>query len=1829
MLNIPGISVQTKIYESANSLVYRGIREENSQPLILKVLKENYPTPQEIARYRTEYQITKSLNLSGVVKVYDLQKYQNTLVISLEDFGGKSLNSWMDLRPFSLEEFLTIAIKTTQIVGQIHAANIIHKDINPANIVLNPSTGEVKIIDFGISTQLTRENTTLKNPNILEGTLAYISPEQTGRMNRPIDYRTDFYSLGITFYELLTNQLPFTANDALELVHCHIAKQPLTPSELNPEIPQVISEIVMKLIEKNADERYQSTFGIQADLAECLEQLQTKKNILTFPISRQDISDKFHIPQKLYGRETEIETLLSAFDRVSLSQSELMLIAGYSGVGKSVLVQELYKPITQKNGYFIAGKFDQYQRNIPYSAVVSAFQELIKQLLTESDEQLQEWRAKLLAALGINGEVIIDVIPEVELIVGKQPPVLELGANESQNRFNLVFQNFIKVFTKPEHPLALFLDDLQWADGASLKLIQLLMSTAAPGLFLIGAYRDNEVSAVHPLMLTLDEIAKTGATINRIFLSPLDFKTVAQLISETVNNSGTRVKALADLVLLKTGGNPFFVNEFLKSLYTENLLYFDFNNGQWQWNLEQINARGFTDNVVELMGDKIQKLSASTQKLLKLAACIGNQFDLKTLGLVSEKSLIETVKELHPALAENLVVILGNIRDIELVIASTEFDSSQLGIINHPLPEYKFVHDRVQQAAYSLIPEQEKALAHYQIGQLLLQQISPIEIEAQIFELVNQLNYGITLIKDQRERDEIAKFNLCACRKARASTAYQAAREYASIGLTLLGSSAWNRQYEITFKLHEIGAEVALLSGEFDQMNQWVDAAIDRAKTPLEKVGVYLVRIQAVSSQNKLLEAIAIGQVILKELGINFPDYPTDEDIHQAVRENNALIGDRSIQELYHLPAMVDAEKLAIMQIAGRMLPACYISGSILYSLVVALLVKLSLQYGNSPNSPYSYVGYGLFLINFLQDVIAAGEFGRLGYHLASDINAKYIRAATFELVGVFLHHRQSHLRETIPMLEAGYQAGLETGNLEYVGFNGHGFCLASYWCGQPLTEIEPQIRAYRQQLLDFNLLTTANYCSIFWGTILFLQGSPDRKKLLFEEEPDRETLVSQLIASNDLRGIFYFYLHRGMLRFLVGEIAHAEADVVRSKPYMVGGAGSICEAGLYFYDSLIALAITPNTVTELETQQQRVQENQTKLQHWAEHCQENYLHKWQLVEAEKYRVLGQKAEAIDLYDLAISGAKKHEYVQEEALANELAAQFYLNWGKEKLAQVYMEAAYYCYQLWGATVKVKHLEQQYPQLLSTTQGTNKDTKISTIVTMSGSSYHLDIATVMKATIAISGEIVLDKLLSSLMKILIENAGAQTGYLILIDRNQLLIEATGTIDSQEITVSQSIPIENCQLFSQSIVNYVARTQESVVLNDATKEGHFTNDPYVKQHQPKSILCVPLINQGKLVSIIYLENNLTTAAFTSARVEVLKILSSQAAISIENSHLYKKLEDYNRTLEQKVAERTEELQEKNEELSTTLHQLKITQNQIIAQEKLASLGALTAGIAHEIQNPLNFVNNFSELSVELTQELQDEINNQQENLDTGTVEYIEEMLTDLRENLKKINRHGKRADNIVHGMLMHSHSSSGKREATNLNKFVADYVNLAYHGMRTKDEAFNIVIESNYDESVGELNLVPQDMSRVFLNLTNNACYAADKKKKQLASQKSEVISEDESLVITDNEVETADEGKKFQPMIWVSTKNLGDRVEIRIRDNGAGMPPDVLEKIFHPFFTTKPTGEGTGLGLSISHDIIVQGHQGEFKVETEVGSYAEFIVILPKYSEGLGAREESP
>jgi protein kinase len=1465
----------TRIYESERSRVYRATKINDGQTVILKVLKNEYPTPDQLRHYRQEHHLTHQLQLAKVIKCYGLEEWQRTLVIIYEDFGGTSLNQLLKQYPQGLpiDLFLNLAFKLSNAICQLHSQSIIHKDINPSNIVFNPESKQLKLIDLGISTQISHENPILQIPNALEGTLPYLSPEQTGRMNRVLDYRCDFYSLGVTFYELLSGRLPFQSSDPMELVYCHIAKQPESLVEISQgRIPSMLVEVVNKLMAKNAEDRYQSAWGLKSDLEECWAQWERAGAIAKFSLGRMDVPDRFQIPEKLYGRERETNLLLSSFERITSRTSEsdgdshaaeLILVTGYSGIGKSSVVRSLYQPITAKRGYFISGKFERLQRNSPYFAIVKAFGGLAKQLLGEHESVLQQWRDRLVEALGSNGKVITDVIPEMELIIGSQPPVTILGASETKNRFNLVFQRFMQVFCRAEHPLVLFLDDMQWADLATLELMERLLGDCQiQHLLVIAAYRDNEVSESHPLALTINQLQIKQVNLEQITLAPLTIEQIEQLISETLHQSSFNTKDLAELVSRKTNGNPFFVNQFLKILYSDSLLSFNYSLGEWQWELEKIEKTGFTDNVVELMIGELQKLPKSVQDVLSIAAYLGTEFDLSTLSLVQNRNSHVIFDDLKIAI------------DKGFAIAKSSLDENIL------IQDYQFGHDRIQQAAYALIPEGESYKTHYQIGQLLLEHWTEARQEEQIFKLVKHLNDGIDLISNQVERDRLVHLNLLASRKAKLSTAYQSAYEYAEIGLRLLGSEAWQQQYDIKLQLCEIAAEVAALCRQFERMDLYVNEIVSNTKSVIEQVTAYIIKIQALSFQNQFTEAISHSLEILQKLGVQFPDAITPEFCSQANQKIDDLIGDRKITDLYDLPTMRDSIALAKTQIAALTIPACHILNAPIYPFLMTLQVNLSIEYGNCSSSAFSYAAYGVYRIIYGQDIDSATDFGRLAYKLASKSEAKDIRSETFFPIGLFLHHRKFPLRETLPILQDGYHIGLETGKFEHTGYCGYGYTVNAFWSGLALSELESTISAYEKQLRNLNQITNANYCEIIKATVSSLLGNPDKVESNFALITQEEELIRESLAADSRLRLFLFYLHRAFLKFLTEEMVGANIDIAQARYYMQSLAGIICKASFYFYDSLILLT-SVGSEDALKSQYQRIQENQSQLKVWAKYAPMNHLHKWQLVEAETCSVLGQKERAMELYDLAIAGAKQNQYLQETALANELAANFYLNWGKATIARLYMMEARHGYLCWGAIAKVKQIDQHYSQLLQTNFSNSSSLNLSAnrgLNTLNNRS-NLDLETLMKASRAISSEIVLESLLQTLMRILLENAGAQMGCLLLPSSTisedlsgnlQIAIYISG--DRVNVFPTESL---DCVL-PESILHYVARSRESIVLDRAAYSVDFTQDPYIQSVQPMSILCYPLINQGDLVGIVYMENQYTANVFTSDRIEFLQLI-----------------------------------------------------------------------------------------------------------------------------------------------------------------------------------------------------------------------------------------------------------------------------------------------------------------------------------------------------------------
>ena len=1522
LVNIPGYKVSEELYNGSRTIVYRGYRETDSLPVVIKLLKNPHPSFSELLSFRNQYTIAKNLNSPLIVQTYRLEPYQNGYALVMEDFGGISLKEWgIKGRGKSLQEFLEIAIALCNTLDILYHERIIHKDIKPSNILINPETKQVKLIDFSIASLLPRETQTLVNPNILEGTLAYISPEQTGRMNRGIDYRTDFYSLGVTFYELLTGNLPFASNEPMELVHCHIAKLP--PLLRNREdIPQVLCDILMKLMAKNAEDRYQSALGLKFDLENCLHQLQVDGEIPSFEIARRDVCDRFIIPDKLYGRETEILTLLQAFERVSLGATEMMLVAGFSGIGKTAVVNEVHKPIVRQRGYFIKGKYDQFQRNIPFSAFVQAFRDLMGQLLTESDAQIQEWKSKILDAVGENGQVIIEVIPELSKIIGEQPPAIELSGTAAQNRFNLLFQQFTQVFTSVEHPLVIFLDDLQWADSASLKLMQLLMADTVH-LFLIGAYRDNEVNPGHSLMLALSEIKKSKATINTITLAPLSQLKVNQLVGDTLKCTETSAWTLSQLIYQKTQGNPFFAIQFLKALHQENMIQFDIELGCWQCDITQVMTQAVTDDVVAFMGFQLRKLPLSTQQVLQLAACIGNQFDLASLAIVSKQSKIETSAALWKGLQEGLILPNGDVYKFYIgqEIARTPENIQTV--------TYKFLHDRVQQAAYSLIPDDQKQLTHLKIGQLLLSVMSETEKEEKIFEIVNQLNKGADLIVAETEREELAKLNLVAAQRAKSATAYVAAIEYATKGIQLLTTSCWQQCYELTLALHDLAAEVACLSGDFKQMEQIVDEVVQNARQLLDKVKVYEVRILAEVAQSQQPKAIKTALSTLKLFGVLFPEQPTDADITESLQQTQDVLKGKHLEDFLELPEMKDFQALATIRILAAVTAAIYQAVPELLPLVVCKQIRLSVEYGNAAVSAQAYAWYGVILCG-IGEIDLGDRIGELAMGLLSRFQSKEFKASTINMVYPFVKPWKHHIQNSLAPLLDGYHSGLEMGTLEYAAYCAYNYCSLSYFLGKDLSILEPEMKVYNQALAQLKQEVAHNYLRVFYQSVLNLLAESKCPWEIQGVIYDEQIMLPLHQKANDLYAMGTLYINKLILCYLFNEWEQAIKVAADAKQYLSGVSGCFMVPVFHFYDSLTHLAMLPNAQGK-ECLPQQVVDNQKKLEQWANHAPTNHLHKFYLVEAEQYRVLGRMYEAMDYYDRAIASAKANAYIQEEALANELAGKFYLNWGKEKVAQAYMQEAYYCYARWGAKAKVADLERRYPQLLAlilqqthSPFSTNETifSLASVTPTNSGTSHSssvsvaLDLAAILKASHTISGEIEFEKLLSSLLEIVIENAGADKCVFMLLRNDslgdtkgeRLLIKGSITVGMQPV-VLQRLPIEDSQDIPLKLIYKVKHDRQTAVILDASADPTLANDPYIMRQQPKSILCSPILHQGKLMGILYLENNLATGAFTSDRIELLNLLCAQAAISLENSRLYERSLEYAQQLERSFAELSE--------------------------------------------------------------------------------------------------------------------------------------------------------------------------------------------------------------------------------------------------------------------------------------------------------------------------------
>jgi predicted ATPase/signal transduction histidine kinase/CheY-like chemotaxis protein len=1757
VVRLPGYRLNEETYRDSHTSIYRGIREIDRSPVIIEILRDRSSSFNRSIQLQHKYDIGKLFDLPNIIKTIGLESYRDSSALILEDFGEISLQDLLHQvgsfgdNSHTLTVFLKIAIQIADALDGLYCHRVIHKDIKPTNILIDPETQQIKLTNFRISSLLSNEIQEIKGTNIIEGTLAYISPEQTGRMNRGIDYRTDFYALGVTFYELLTGELPFGADEPMELIYSHIARVPVPIDRHNPEIPAAISQIVSKLMSKNPQDRYQNSLGLKYDLGICLAQLQQTDKIELFTLGERDLSNRFTISEKFYGRESEIAELIDSFERICNGKAEILLVAGNSGVGKTILIQEIHKPIVCKRGYFAKGKYDQLQRNNPLSVFIQVFRDLVGQLFCQSDSQLNIWKMQILAAVGENGQILIDLIPELEIIIGLQLPASELSSTASQQRFYLLIQRFVRLFATAAHPLVLFLDDLQWADLASLNLLKLLIQDAEY-LLVIGAYRDNEVSPIHPSILTVNEIKQTGVTVNTITIKPLNRENLNQLVADTLNCDLHLAEPLTESIYLKTKGNPFFTTQFLKALHEDGAIAFNplsenGSMGGWNCDLARVRTLAVPDDVVEFMALQLQKLPSEAQAALTLAACIGAQFDLNTLAIVLERSLEDTMKALSPGLQENFLIPITKIYKF---FSHSDLQSKSIEPIN---PVYRFLHDRIQQSAYSLIPDRQKEATHLKIGRLFQRNLSGTAKTEKLLDIIGHLNLAKDSIVDPVERLSLAQLNLTAGQKARNSTAYDAANTYLQIGIELLPSNRWETEYQLTLDLYIAATEAAYLSGDLDRMERNSEVVLRSAHTILDKVDIYRIQIAAMTINGKMLEAISIGRNALDRLGVELPVTLDESMIKKALQAFESQLEGKEIEDLLDLPIMRDRQTEMTMNLLTDLCAPIFIATPSIYPILSLRMVSLSLKFGNTSASTLGYVNHGLVISNFLSDVERGYRFGNLALNLIVRANLKEFKNKSLFLFAIWLQHRHEKLYILVTIFESLYIAFKETGDFLNAGYSIGCYFDLKLLCGIELNTWESEIAPYSKELERIKQYSAKAHLDMKQQVVqnLIEKGSqPDR---LIGTAYDEVVMIAHHLQGGDLTALACAYIYKLMLAYLFGKYDAALKNIDQGEKYLLALSGMILIPVFHFYAALtyLVLATEQSEEERIETFTQ-VEINQGTIDLWAQTAPMNYFHKWHLIEAEKQRVLGNKVAAIDLYDLAIAGAKEHQFIHEEALANELAMKFYLDWGKEHIARIYAIEAYRCYEYWGANAKLEQLIDLYPQFF--TQETI-DPSTAEIDDSKLNSAALDLNTLIQASYSISQDEQIDRSISKLLELVLVNSGADKCVLILKEDDNLQVVAK-LKEGQKVEFVTPTPFELELDIPSSVINHVKSHSTPVLLKTDEESTQFAEDVYLLEHQPRSFLCMPILNQSDSIGILYLENKQTKDVFTPQRLDILQVIVAQAAISLENARLYSELRSSYTDLELKVEERTIELQVAKEAAEFANKNRTIFFN----------------NMSHELRSPINTI-------LGISRRFKSEEDTNLNPLQSDYLKTIETSSIHLR--------------SLIDNILDLAKIEAGKLELdcslVNI-KHLCDSSLVFFKELALQKQ---IRLELDISPHLPELSADELRIRQVLINLLSNAV--------KFTPEEGCITLEVRHIIANDRSGENS------------------DSIQFAIVDTGVGIAPENLDLLFQPFSQVDSAlsrqSQGTGLGLNLVREI-VEIHGGMVNVTSEIGVGSRFTIDLP-------------
>jgi histidine kinase len=1472
MLFLSEYTVLERISTQSNKVYYRAERGSDNQKVILKIL-ENLNSSDEEAAMKYEFEMAACFSHKGILRHLAIENYNNKLVAVLEDFEGLSFEQYLTMHRCTIGEALHFSDQIASILHYFYQKGMVHQDLCTATLLVNPLTLEIRLTEYSIASRVSDLKHAVKHPGLLKGSLAYTSPEQTGRINGEVDIRSDLYSLGIIMYEMTTGCVPFVSSEALSMIHYHIAKNPIPPHRLNPAIPLTVSKIILKLLSKNASDRYQSPFGLIADLQTCILQWHNSKSIELSELGTQDFSGHLQSPKQYYGREKEKAALQEALSHISSGPVEILFVEGYSGIGKSALVHQFKDTVLASGGIFVESKFNQFQRNVPYFGFSQALNDFIDFILIKSNDKIAAWRQTILSAVGVNGKLLTDIIPRLESLLGVQPLVEELQPQEAQNRFHYVFVNFVKAICQKDHPFVIFFDDLQWADAVSIHLLKIIcLNKEIMHLLFIGAYRDNEIDINSVFYDTIEKIQNQGHSFKKIILKPLSYNNVKTIVFDILNGSIREERALIDLIYNKSQGNPFFIKVFLNAVHAERMLLFDFDILQWTWDAAKISRLRFGDNIIELMTGRIQKLPDETQKILMLAACLGYHFNLKLLTVILHETSQDIINKLKYAVDEDLIHMNEN--------------------------DYCFIHDRIQQAAYSLFQDNEKKQVHLKIGKSLLTNLEPESRNVYIFEIVNQLNAGSENIWQREEKDQLAELNLTAGIKAKSSAAYNPSFEYLQTGIRLLDNEGWKNNYELALQLFTEGAETAFLNGNNDLMEEWIEVVLQNASTVLDKVKVYEIRIKFFIAQYKQTEAVQTALQILQLLNVRFPKEPTKLNVALVLMQVRLSLLGKFGESLKDLPLIknpqAEAAQRILISVGSAVIFAPY-----LFPLMVCKAFSLMLRYGNTAISGIACSSYGMVILKGVGDIRSGYRWGNIAMQLSEKFEINSVKCQTRFLVFAFVMHWKEHLKDTLVPLLNNYWFGLENGNIEFATYSVMVYCQNAFFCGINLRKVTEENKRFYGSFQSLRNKYAFNMHNVGSQGALNLFELVENPEILTGKVHNEAEMVEFYQKTGGKRELFKIYLYKLILSYLFDKHDEADRNARYAENYIKSALGNPEIIIFYFFQTLSILSLIPR-YCGVEKQQvlRKAKKNIQIFRKFTEIAPVNCLHKLFLMEAELCRVTGRAVHAAKLYDLAISKAMENDYINDQAVASELAGKFYLSLLKDETARVYLVKSYNCYQQWTAYNKSRQMELKYFYIFGKQQffediknlpsNNEKENNANYSFLAEKSLEDLDLQTVMKAATAISSEVQLELLLKKLVRIAVESAGAQQGYLILKKNTGFVIEAKGFIEEEadEVTL-QSLPLAGNEFVSELIVQFVVATKENLVINNAISHPHFSSDPVIREKRSRSILCTPIIHQGDVMGLLYFENNLIINAFTQGRIELLRLLSGQMAVSLQNA------------------------------------------------------------------------------------------------------------------------------------------------------------------------------------------------------------------------------------------------------------------------------------------------------------------------------------------------------